>query len=104
METKKCKQCGRELPVSEYRNVGTRDGRTILLGYCKQCMAEKQQAGHAKRKEKAAQEQQEMENSYRKLRIKDFTPRELLEELKDRGYKWQKMEVTIVKEIDYEKI
>ena len=104
IELKKCKQCGGEFPLSEFRNVGTRDGKLVALGYCRKCMVERRLQSRAKKKEKAAIAEQEKENTLRKLRLKDFTPRELLEELKERGYKWTKMEVTIVQEIDYNKI
>lgn len=40
----------------------------------------------------------------RSLRLKDFTPRELLSELKERGYKWERMTIVIEKEVDWNKI
>lgn len=56
---KKCSKCGRELPVSEFwKNASTEDG---LQTYCKECG-----------------------NVYARNRKK--TPRELIAELKARGY------------------
>ena len=62
-ETKKCKNCGRELPFTHFSKKGT-GYRSI----CKEC---------EKREEGATD------------KFKDFTSRELIEELKARGYEGQ---------------
>lgn len=80
METKKCKCCGRELPVSEF-------GRSPLGVYntCKECVRKNQMGARADKK-KARQMEKDVEEA-RLLRLSDFSPRELMAELKRRGYK-----------------
>ncbi len=81
LTTRVCKCCGRELPISNFKT--TKIGR---LYTCSDCMRKKQSQGHAKKK---------METDYkaevekaRTMRLQDFTPRELMKELKNRGYKF----------------
>ena len=62
-ETKKCKCCGKELPLSHFSRRGT-GYRTI----CMEC--EKRESGATDK-------------------FKDFTSRELIDELKARGYEGQ---------------
>lgn len=73
METKKCACCGQELPTTEF-HVSNRhkDG---LQSYCKSCI-----------KEKNKQYYKNSIGGGNEL-LKDFTPRQLIEELKARGYK-----------------
>jgi len=78
-ETKKCKCCGRELPLSEFNMSGV----GVLLNTCKECMRKKQIDGRKKRKEERDFEQ-EIANA-KKMRLADFTPRELMEALANRG-------------------
>jgi hypothetical protein len=82
METKKCKCCGRELPVSEFF--------TNTLGVssvCIECVKEKKRK---KREEtKMLKEQAANADSARLLRLQDFTPRELMKRLYDLGYRGQ---------------
>lgn len=74
--TKVCKKCGRELPVYEfYKMEGNKDG---LMGHCKACHLEAA-------KERKAQEKIAKAESQSALSA--FTPRELIEELRKRGYK-----------------
>ena len=97
IETRKCKCCGRELPASEFTktNLG-------VLKTCKECIGRKHAAAHIRKKLDI--EQKTFVEEARKLRLEDFTPRELLAELKRRGYRWDKMKVTIEQVIDYNKI
>ena len=78
-ETKKCKCCGRELPLSEFNMSGC----GVLLNTCKECMANKQKEGRKKKKQERDFEQ-ELANA-RKMRLADFSPRDLMEELANRG-------------------
>lgn len=74
METKVCKVCGQELPLSEFR-------KSLLvpngIATCKKCVNEKI------KKTKLFKETTGSTNS----ELTKFTPRELIEELKSRGYK-----------------
>lgn len=85
METKICKKCGQELPISEFRK--TRWG--TLAETCNKCFSE------AMSKTKAINRVNEKQEA-RSLRLQDFEPRELMEELKRRGYKG---ELTFVQHI-----
>lgn len=77
METKICKCCGKELPITEFAVRGIRGmkGERKVTDFCKSCMAEKVASGRNKAM-----------NNVRVMRLRDFTPRELMEELKRRGY------------------
>lgn len=100
MEMKKCAKCGRELPLKEFgilsRNL---DGRNQ---YCKDCVNKWQRDSYAKRKAKedGIDNQPPMGGGIEEL--KQFTPRQLLKELKSRGYVWSNM--YIKKNISYESI
>lgn len=74
METKVCKVCGQELPLSEFRK-----SRLVPNGIatCKKCVNAKI------KKTKLFKETTGSTNS----ELAKFTPRELIEELKSRGYK-----------------
>lgn len=74
METKVCKCCGRELPIEMFnKHKKNSDG---LQTYCKEC-----------------QRQKNLENYNKKVKTNEnselskFTPRELINELRRRGYK-----------------
>jgi predicted nucleic acid-binding Zn-ribbon protein len=76
-ETKKCARCGKVFPLTEFNKVH--------YGYhhvCKECNRERlkeKAAERAKRKEKAGQDALA---EARQQRLSDFTPRELMVELK----------------------
>lgn len=103
METKKCTECGRELPVTEFRMVGDRKGGKRALSICSDCMKKRQQEGRQKKYKKLEQEFQLKYENAKKLCLKDFTPRELMVELRDRGYKF-KAEYVEVHIIDSDKL
>lgn len=72
METKKCACCGQELPTTEfYASQRNKDG---LQSYCKKCAIE-------------ANKKYSNKSIGGSELLKDFTPRQLIEELKARGYK-----------------
>ena len=90
METKKCKHCGQELPVSEFfRKASAKDG---MQSWCKQCMHE--ESKDAQKKYIAKQ---------RSLGLEAYTPRELMKELHKRGYVG-KLEYTRTEIIDISKL
>lgn len=76
METKICRICGEEKPITDFpRNYLFKDGYNTL---CKCCANARQRANyHAQKK---------MPNGANPA-LADFTPRELIEELRARGYK-----------------
>lgn len=83
-----CKECGLELPESSFKM--TRWGTRAKV--CNHC---------ASKKIVASKKQNEASKSemWRNLRLKDFTPRELMQELARRGYEG-KLTFTEVHEID----
>lgn len=74
VRTKKCSKCGRELPVSEfYVKKGAADG---LQAWCKECQ---KTANYKRFASKAHYKGCNPE-------LGRFTPRQLIEELRHRGY------------------
>lgn len=96
METKICKCCGKELPIEDFYKNGF--GVTSV---CKECHTKRAKEGKEERK-RLKQQAVDAINA-RNLRLSDFTPRELMEELKRRGYDG-KITYTRVEEIDLSKI
>jgi NAD-dependent SIR2 family protein deacetylase len=73
--TKKCTTCGRELPVSEfYKNAKSKDG---LQSKCKSCMSEYNRAYNRT---------EHLNKVYLNPDLAKFQPRELIAELRARGY------------------
>ena len=71
-----CKECGRTLPETAFKT--TRWG--TKAGVCTECVTAKMKAQATAKHEKDV-------TDARSLRLRDFTPRELMEELAARGYK-----------------
>ena len=78
-ETKICKVCGKELPISEF----SRNGFGVL-STCKSCVNEAKTKGRAAKK-RVRDFEAEIDQA-KKMRLADFTPRDLLAELRRRGY------------------
>ena len=78
-ETMVCKCCGRELPIDQFRV--THLGRRQT---CDECISKKSSETKAKKRE--ANENAQKAQDARALRLQDFSPRELMKELKRRGY------------------
>ena len=88
--TKKCSKCGRELPVSEfYKNNRTKDGYCY---YCKSCHDESVKKSKCLKKDvthKTMSEQPKqvhLNKVYSNPELAKFQPRELIAELRARGY------------------
>lgn len=95
METKICKCCGRELPIENFK-LG-RNGQRV--GVCTPCAVEKLRANKAAKRLQEAQEKERETQDARNMKLKDFTPRELMEELARRGYEG-KLRFVRIEEID----
>lgn len=88
--TKKCSICGKTLPLSAfYSNSSSKDGHHSC---CKECYKQRNKKFYEAAKEKL-----------RTSRLADFTPRELMEELRRRGYEG-KLYYTEVHTIELSKI
>lgn len=105
--TKKCPKCGRELPTTEfYTNIRNKDG---LQDKCKDCQSEWNREYHKRKKEekrlaslnvedkvetkKVIVDEKEctMAKVYTNPELAKFTPREMMAELKARGFRWEYM-------------
>lgn len=101
METKVCRKCGRELPVENFsKNSKHKDG---LQYHCRECAAKYSHDIWLKKKAKKKEnERMEFEKKYKiytNRELAKFTPRELMLELKARGYEGELLFIErIVKE------
>lgn len=96
METKVCKECGKELPIDMFRvtHLGRRNT-------CNDCVTKK--IVKTKECKKQAKENLQQVQDARTLRLSDFTPREMMQELRRRGY-IGKLYYTITQTIDLENL
>lgn len=92
METKVCATCGRELTLDHFAKKPYGVAKS-----CNECNAKKCADGKAYKKKVSELEKQIEE--MKSVRLKDFSPRELMEELVRRGYRG-KLTYTQVQEID----
>lgn len=81
-ETRVCKSCGRELPIEQFKV--SRWGKRMHV--CTECTNAKCKASVMRKAEQKLDEMSAAIQNARHLRIHDFTPRELMEELYRRGY------------------
>jgi hypothetical protein len=92
METKVCTKCGRELPIENfYTNKSLKGGHDNCCKECKNTYSKEwaRRRAEKKRLEKIENERVEFENKYKvytNRELAKFTPRELMLELKARGY------------------
>lgn len=77
-----CKKCNRELPDTSFKL--TRWGTRAQV--CTECATKARQETKESKRQEKEREEKEQEMSNRKLRLSEFTPRELMEELARRGY------------------
>ncbi len=81
METKICRKCGKELSIDNfYKDRSAEDG---LRCYCKACI----KAYNASKKTDTERRRGGIEKVFTNPDLAKFKPRELIEELKARGYK-----------------
>lgn len=80
-ETKVCKCCGRELPISNFKK-----GRWGVVSVCNECDKQHRAENRQSRIDKAKQKVEDVRAENRQLCLSDFSPRELMLELKRRGY------------------
>lgn len=98
IKTKKCSTCGRVLPVTEFhKKTSAIDG---LQDRCRECHNESSRRSYQKKKEA----KYSVLNLTTKTdsELSKFTPRQLMEELKRRGFKWDSMYYT--QYVSYDKI
>ena len=81
METKVCKCCGRELHISNFKN-----GRWGVVSVCNECDKQHRAENKQSRINRAKQKIEDVRAENRQLCLADFTPRELMERLRDLGY------------------
>lgn len=92
METKVCKKCGRELPIdSFYENKSLKGGHDNCCKECKNAYSKEWQKKNREKKKLQAKENERIEfekkyKIYTNRELAKFTPRELMLELKARGY------------------
>lgn len=105
-ETKKCSFCGEEKPLAMF----SRRGRGYQ-GYCKDCATEYKRALRAEKKAKVAENTIVTEEGKTLHRVsanckplEEYQPRELLAELKRRGYIWDNMFIYTKQRVEYDKI
>lgn len=79
---KKCRCCGRELPLYCFK--ATRWG--TRAGVCTECATNKLRENKQKRIDEQKLKVETMRAETRQLCLADFLPRELMAELKRRGY------------------
>ena len=79
-KTKVCNTCRRELPLSEYnRSSSNPDGYQYA---CRECQHKLSRQHYEKKKAQQEEVKMTIENP-----LSRFKPRELIQELRDRGYK-----------------
>lgn len=87
---KVCPKCGRELPLEMFNKCAkNRDG---LQSHCKECHSLYQKVAYEKKRammKKEANVSASIHKVYAHTELAKFTPRQLMEELKARGFKWE---------------
>lgn len=91
VKTKVCKKCGQELPLDQfYASVNCKDGH---LNVCKKC-----KNSHDKLRNQIKKESQSgIHKVFVNPDLAKFTPRQLIEELRGRGYTGELKYVQVIK-------
>lgn len=101
-ERKKCYRCGMLLPVSEFNK--SRMAKDGLQCMCRRCQSEVQRERYSKKvAEITSTSGKGLVKVYAHAELAKFHPRELMEELKARGFRWEYM-LEPQKKIFYDKI
>lgn len=95
METKICKECGKEQPIGLFKK--TRWGTHVNV--CTECTTRKMRKTKEEKQDVVSVRLNENILRAKKMRLSEFTPRELMEELVRRGYQG-KLTYTETHEID----
>lgn len=84
METRICKECGRQLTLDHFKK--TRWGTRVNV--CTECATQKARDNKFRKKqeEETKKANEDAKKSERQKMLEQFTPRELMEELARRGY------------------
>lgn len=84
METKFCKCCGRELSLDHFKR-----GRYGYVSVCLDCDKKHRAEKRQERIDEQKKKEDDLRAEKRNLCLSDFTPRELMQELKRRGYEFE---------------
>ena len=91
VKTKVCKKCGQELPLDQFHtNDNCKDGH---VGTCKKCKSQHDKLRNQLKKESQAGIHKVFVNPD----LAKFTPRQLMEELRGRGYSGELKYTQIIK-------
>lgn len=83
-ELKKCTKCGRELPSTMFNK--KKSGKDGLQEHCKDCHKDYYLKS---REKKNMAEKNTLHKVYAHPELSKYTPRQLMEELKARGFRWE---------------
>lgn len=96
METKVCKKCGQELPVSEfYTDASSKDGYRTK---CKACYKEYQKRSRMKHIKDAPKVEPDVVKECKENNLENVPARLLISELRRRGYRG-KLELVTIQEV-----
>ena len=84
MEKKFCKCCGRELSLDHFKR-----GRYGYVSVCLDCDKKHRAEKRQERIDEQKKKEDDLRAEKRNLCLSDFTPRELMQELKSRGYEFE---------------